>query len=244
MFITKKKIKQNIKSDEKYYSVTFSSNSIDFKVLNNLIPYYSVRKIIYKGKNTDSLFIRVGGEGKNLLKLFTKYNKILHNLTYSEEALLNKIREKSYITKKYNFTDEPTIEDEIDLFKIYLPNEQVDCYDDYANYHNQDIFYTKRINYNKNYIKQDVVTKTLERATKILTDFKLSNLKLNYNSNNLMVDIFNIRLNQCSFKLHNNYHRVKNNYDSYEEFVKNIVYYGANHKDNNRFWREVKRELY
>ena len=96
MFITKKKIKQNIKSDEKYYSVTFSSNSIDFKVLNNLIPYYSVRKIIYKGKNTDSLFIRVGGEGKNLLKLFTKYNKILHNLTYSEEALLNKIREKSH----------------------------------------------------------------------------------------------------------------------------------------------------
>ena len=245
MFITKKKIKEDVKSNDKYYSVSFSANTIDFKLLNSLIRYYKVRKIIYKGRGTDSLFIRVGGTGKNLLKLFNRYNKVLRGLTHQEEALLKKIRNNSYVTKKYNFSDNITLEEEKELFKIYLPNEQVDYYNDYDNYHNQEVFYTKRIDYNKkDNIKQDVITKTLEQACKLITDFKLSNTPIKINSDTLFEDIFNYRLKVCSFKLHNHYHRIKSNYDSYEEFIKYIVFYGANHHSNQRFWEKIKRELY
>lgn len=163
MFITKKNIKQDIRSNNEQHSISFSTNSIDFKLLNSLVPYYKVRKTIYKGKNTDSLFIRVSGTGKNLIKLFSRYNKILKGLTYQEEALLKNIRKNSYITKKYNF-DDVTLEDERELFKIYLPNEQVDYYDDYYNYNNQSMFYTKRINYQANNIKEDVVAKILKKS--------------------------------------------------------------------------------
>lgn len=172
MFITKKNIEQDIRSNNEQHSISFSTNSIDFKLLNSLVPYYKVRKTIYKGKNTDSLFIRVSGTGKNLIKLFSRYNKILKGLTYQEQTLLKNIREKSYISKKYIFTDD--VEDEKELFKIYLPNEQIDYYHDYDNYHNQDMFYTKRINYQANNIKEDVVAKILKKACNLITDFKLS----------------------------------------------------------------------
>lgn len=252
MFITKKNIEEDIKSNEKYYSISFSANSIDFKLLNSLTPYYKVKKMIYKGKNTDSLFIRVSGTGKNLIKLFSRYNKILKGLTHQEQTLLKNIKKNSYITKKYNFSDEITLEDERELFKIYLPNEQVDYYNDYDNYHNQDMFYTKRINYQANNIKEDVVAKILKEATKIITDFKLSvidkKIKCFKDNNKLdCVTIFSYMIEKKERKL-KTYYKVAQKegatYDNYNEFIKCVVCYGTNHINNNRFWREIKRELY
>lgn len=251
MFITKKNTNKNMKSDNKEYSIVFSANSIDFKLLNSLIPYYKIRKMIYKGKNTDSLFIRVSGTGKNLLKLFNRYNKVLRGLTYQEEALLKKIRNNSYVTKKYNFSDNITLEDERELFKIYLPNEQVDYYNDYYNYNNQETFYTKRINYKTNNIKKDVVSKILEQATKTITDFKLSVIDKKikcFNNNKLdCTAIFNYMVEKKQKRL-KTYYKVakkeKATYNDYQDFIKSVVCYGTNHVPNNRFWREVKRELY
>ena len=251
MLITKKNIEQDVKSNNEYYNISFSANSIDFKLLNSLTPYYKVKKVIYKGKNTDSLFIRVNGTGKNLIKLFSRYNKILHGLTYQEKNLLEKIRANSYITKKYNFSDEITIEDEKNLFKVYLPNEQVDYYNDYDNYNNQDMFYTKRVNYEKNNIKQDVVSKILKKACNLITDFKLSVIdkKIKCFENNKLdcIAIFNYMIGKKENKLKTYYKVAKKEgatYNDYQDFIKSVVCYGANHIDNNRFWREVKRELY
>lgn len=252
MFITKKNIKQDIRSNNEQYSISFSTNSIDFKLLNSLVPYYKVRKTIYKGKNTDSLFIRVSGTGKNLINLFSKYNKVLKGLTYQEEALLKKIRENSYITKKYNFSDDVTLEDERKVFKIYLPNEQVDYYNDYDNYHNQDMFYTKRINYQANNIKEDVISKILKQATDIITDFKLSvidkKIKCFKDKNKIdCIAIFKYMISKKERKL-KTYYKVAQKegatYNNYAEFIKCIVCYGTTQTLNNRFWREVKRELY
>lgn len=251
MLITRKKIKQDIKSNNKFYSISFSANTIDFKLLNNLIPYYRVKKVIYKGKNTDALFIRVSGQGKNLLKLFNRYNKVLKNLTYQEKALLEKIRKNSYITKKYNFSDDITLKDEIDLFKIYLPNEQVDYYNDYDNHNNQQTFYTKRIKYDTNNIKKDVISKILEKACNLITDFKLSviNKKIKcFNHNKLdCITIFNYMIEKKQKRLKNYYKVAKKEgapYNSYTEFIKCVVCYGATQTINNRFWIEIKRELY
>lgn len=249
MFITKKNIEQDIRSNNEQHSISFSTNSIDFKLLNSLVPYYKVRKTIYKGKNTDSLFIRVSGTGKNLIKLFSRYNKILKGLTYQEQTLLKNIREKSYISKKYIFTDD--VEDEKELFKIYLPNEQIDYYHDYDNYHNQDMFYTKRINYQANNIKEDVVAKILKKACNLITDFKLSVIDKKiqcFNNNRLdCIAIFNYMIEKKESKL-KTYYKVAQNegatYNNYEEFIKCIVCYGTTQTLNNRFWREVKRELY
>lgn len=249
MFITKKNIEQDIRSNNEQHSISFSTNSIDFKLLNSLVPYYKVRKTIYKGKNTDSLFIRVSGTGKNLIKLFSRYNKILKGLTYQEQTLLKNIREKSYISKKYIFTDD--IEDERELFKIYLPNEQIDYYHDYDNYHNQDMFYTKRINYQANNIKEDVVAKILKKACNLITDFKLSVIDKKiqcFNNNRLdCIAIFNYMIGKKERRL-KTYYKVAQNegatYNNYEEFIKCIVCYGTTQTLNNRFWREVKRELY
>lgn len=251
MFITKNKYKQEIKSDNKGYSMVFSANSIDFKLLNSLIPYYKVRKVIYKGKNTDSLFIRVSGQGKNLLKLFNRYNKVLKGLTYQEEALLKKIKENSYISRKYNFSDDITLKEEQELFKIYLPNEQVDYYNDYDNYYNQEVFYTKRINYNKNIIKEDTISKVLKQATKTITDFKLSvidkKIKCFKNHKLDCTAIFNYMVEKKQKRL-KIYYKVakkeKATYNDYQDFIKSVVCYGTNHVPNNRFWREIKRELY
>lgn len=251
MLITRKNIEEDVKSNDKLYSISFSANSVDFKLLNSLTPYYKVKKVIYKGKNTDTLFIRVSGTGKSLIKLFSRYNKILHGLTYQEEALLEKIRKNSYITKKYNFSDDVTLEDERELFKIYLPNEQVDYYNDYDNYHNQDMFYTKRINYQANNIKEDVISKILKQATDIITDFKLSVIDKKiqcFNNNRLdCIAIFNYMISKKERKL-KTYFKVAQKegatYNNYEEFIKCIVCYGTTQTLNNRFWREVKRELY
>lgn len=251
MLITKKKIKQDVKSNNEYYNISFSANSIDFKLLNSLTPYYKVKKVIYKGKNTDSLFIRVNGTGKNLIKLFSRYNKILHGLTYQEKNLLEKIRKNSYITKKYNFSDDITLDDEKELFKIYLPNEQIDYYNDYDNYNNQDMFYTKRVKYEKNNIKKDVVSKTLEQACNLITDFKLSVIdkKIKCFKNNKLdcIAIFNYMIGKKENKLKTYYKVAKKEgatYNNYKEFIKCVVCYGASHLKNNRFWKEVKRELY
>lgn len=251
MFIRRKTTNKNIKSDNKQYDISFSTNSIDFKLLNSLVPYYKVKKTIYKGKNTDSLFIRVSGTGKNLIKLFSRYNKVLKGLTYQEEALLKKIRENSYITKKYNFSDDITLEDERKLFKIYLPNEQVDYYNNYDNYHNQDMFYSKRINYQANNIKEDVISKILKQATDIITDFKLSVIdkKINCFKNNRLdcPTIFKYMIGKKERKL-KTYFKVAQKegatYNNYDEFIKCVVCYGVSHPTNNRFWQEVKRELY
>ena len=240
MFITRKNTDKDLKSDEKFYNINFSANSIDFKLLNSLTVYYKVSKLIYKGKGTDSLFIRVSGTGKNLLKLFNKYNKVLKGLTYQEKSMLKYIKNKSYITKKYNFYDDVLDKE----YGVYEPINTIDNYNDYDNYHNQSIFKNKRINYEKNYIKQDVVTKTLERATETMMDFKLSDTNIKLNSNTLFIDVFKYRLKVCSFKLHNNYHRVKNTYDNYDDFIKHMVLYGASHHKNQRFWAKIKRELY
>lgn len=251
MLITKKKIKQDVKSNNEYYNISFSANSIDFKLLNSLTPYYKVKKVIYKGKNTDSLFIRVNGTGKNLIKLFSRYNKILHGLTYQEKNLLEKIRKNSYITKKYNFSDDITLDDEKELFKIYLPSEQIDYYNDYDNYNNQDMFYTKRVKYEKNNIKKDVVSKTLEQACNLITDFKLSVIdkKIKCFKNNKLdcIAIFNYMIGKKENKLKTYYKVAKKEgatYNNYKEFIKCVVCYGASHLKNNRFWKEVKRELY
>ena len=147
--------------------------------------------------------------------------------------------------------DDITLEDEQELFKIYLPNEQVDYYGDYDNYNNQDMFYTKRINYEKNNIKQDVVSKILKKACNLITDFKLSVIdkKIKCFENNKLdcIAIFNYMIGKKENKLKTYYKVAKKEgatYNSYNDFIKSVVYYGANHIDNNRFWREIKRELY
>ena len=252
MFITKKNIK-NIRSNNEQHNLAFSANTIDFKLLNSLIPYYKVKKTIYKGKNTDSLFIRVSGTGKNLIKLFSRYNTILKGLTYQEKHLLNQIRTNSYTTKKYNFSEDITLEDEEKLFKIYLPNEQVDYYNDYYNYNNQETFYTKRINYDKNYdrnnIKEDIVSKVLNKSCNLITDFKLSVIdkKINYSKDNRFATIFKYMIGKKERKLKTYYKVAKKEgatYNNYNEFIKCVVCYGTSHPTNNRFWREIKRELY
>ena len=252
MFITRKNTNEKeLKSDNKQYSISFSTNTIDFKLLNSLIPYYKVRKVIYKGKGTDSLFIRVSGTGKNLLKLFNRYNTILKGLTYEEQHLLEKIRNNSYVTKKYNFTDDVTLKDEKELFKIYLANEQVDYYNDYYNYNNQEIFYTKRINYETNNIKKDVVSKILQSTCKTITNFKLSIIdkKVNCFKDNKLdcVAIFNYMIAKKENKLKSYYkvaQKEKATYNNYNDFIKSVVCYGTTQTLNNRFWKEIKRELY
>ena len=236
--------RNTLKDLRKLCVVRLNCNSIDLDVLKANTKYYNVKTEYFKANGRDTLFVDLIGENHDIIRLFIKYNTILKGLTYQEKHLLNQIRTSSYVTKKYNFSEDITLEDEEKLFKIYLPNEQVDYYDDYDNFYNQSVFKNKRINYNKKDIKkQDVITKTLEQACKLITDFKLSNTPIKINSNTFK-DIFNYRLKVCSFKLHNNYHRVKSNYDSYEEFIKYVVFYGASHYSNQRFWEKIKRELY
>lgn len=95
-------------------------------------------------------------------------------MTHEEKYLLNNIGTNTHISKKYNFTDEITIQDEIDLFKIYLPNEQTDNYNDYYNSNNQNVFYTKRINYEKTKKNIKTIDKILDKPCNTITDFKLS----------------------------------------------------------------------
>ena len=244
MFITRKKIKQDRKNDEKYYSISFSANTVDFKLLNSLAPYYKVKKVIYKGKNTDTLFIRIGGQGKDLLRVFNRYNKILKNLTYQEKNLLKYIKNNSYISKKYNFCDDITLDDEKELFKIYLPNEQVDYYNDYYNFNNQDIFYTKRINYEKTEKNIQTIDITLQHCIDMLDDFKLSDLSVDLSNGIPFMEIFHKRIKACEYRLKRNYLRVQDRYKDYDDFIKSIVCYGTTQTKNNRYWQIIKRELY
>lgn len=69
-----------------------------------------------------------------------------------------------------------------------------------------------------------------------------------FNNNRLdCIAIFNYMIGKKENKL-KTYYKVAQNegatYKSYNEFIKSVVCYGANHIDNNRFWREIKRELY
>ena len=232
--------KKGIRDLKKMISVKFNTNSILVDVLKHQLKYYPyIKANWYKGKNTDSLFLELIGINHQLIKLFNKYNQILIGVTYKEQSMLEYIRKNSYASKKYNIDDVTDIE-----YGVYEPISTVDSYDDYYNYYNQSLFKNKRINYNKNYIKKDVVTKTLERATEIITDFKLSDTNIKLNSNTLFIDIFKHRVKVCSFKLHNNYHRVKNIYNNYDDFIKHMVFYGASHHKNQKFWQKIKRELY
>ena len=231
--------KKGIRDLKKVVSVKFNTNSILVDVLKHQLKYYPyIKANWYKGKNTDSLFLELIGVNHQLIRLFNKYNKILSGLTYKEQALLDNIKDNSYISKKYSYYDN-ILDNE---YGYYEPIKETDNYNDYDNYNNQDMFYTKRINYEKpTYKKQDVVTKTLEKACKLITDFKFADIPVKSTS---FKDIFNYRVKVCSFKLHNNYHRIKSNYDSYEDFIKYVVFYGATHHSNQKFWEKVKRELY
>lgn len=221
--------------------VKLSCNSIDVDVLKNILKYHKNIKVRYfKANQHDNLFIGLFGINHVLIKIFKRYNTILNGLTYKEQKQLEYIRCNSYISKKYSLDSITDIE-----YGVYEPTNTIDYYNDYDNVYNQAIFKNKRIDYNKkDNMKQDVISKTLGQACKLITSFKLSDTNIKLNSNTLFVDIFKYRLKVCSFKLHNNYHRVKNNYDSYEEFIKYVVFYGASHHSNQRFWATIKRELY
>lgn len=233
--------KKGLRDLKKLVSVTFSTNSILLDVMKNLLKYNKYIKVRYfKGKNTDTLFINLIGVNHALIKLFNKYNDILTGITYKEQALLNYIRGHSYITKKYNLDNHPTKNE----YGVYELTNPTDTYNDYNNIHNQFIFKNKRIVYNKTKKEMDTISKTLSRCCEIITDFKLSDIKINPTSDTLFIDVFNYRLNCCKFRLTNNYNRVSKTYKDFPEFIKYMVFYGATHHNNQRFWEKVKRELY
>ena len=184
--------RNTLKDLRKLCVVRLNCNSIDLDVLKANTKYYNVKTEYFKANGRDTLFVDLIGENHDIIRLFIKYNTILKGLTYQEKHLLNQIRTSSYVTKKYNFSEDITLEDEEKLFKIYLPNEQVDYYNDYYNYNNQETFYTKRINYDRNNIKEDVVSKVLNKSCNLITDFKLSVIdkKINYSKDNRFATIF------------------------------------------------------
>lgn len=225
-------------------SIVINTNSLEIDLIKSMLKY---RKNIHyqwkKGYNTDSLFLRIYGKNHDIIAFLKKYNDNLIGLTYQEKKQLNKIKKNSYITKKYNFNDNVTIEDETELFKIYLPNEQVDTYNDYDNIKNQSIFHNKRINYEK-IEKNTQIDTTLKHCIDILDDFKLSNLNVDLSNGIPFIKIFNKRVKACEYRLKRNYWRVKDRYKDYDEFIKCVVCYGAAHTKNNRYWQTIKRELY
>ena len=231
--------KKGLRDLKKMVSVKFNTNSISIDVLKHQLNYYPyIKANWYKGRNTDSLFLELIGVNHQLIMLFNRYNDILTGITYQEKRQLEYIRRNSYISKKYILDDDVTDEE----YGVYEPINTIDYYDDYDNIYNQNTFKNKRINYNKKpYKKQDVVTKTLERACENITDFKFTKIPIKITS---FEDIFKYRVKACSFKLHNHYHRVESNYDSYEDFLKYVIFYGASHYSNHIFWKNLKRELY
>ena len=225
-------------------SIVINTNSLEIGLIKSMLKYR--KNINYqwkKGYSTDSLFLRIYGKNHDIIAFLKKYNDNLIGLTYQEKKQLDKIRKNSYITKKYNFSDEITIEDEEDLFKIYLPSEQIDTYDDYYNYNNQRIFYAKRINYNKTYKKMEIIDETLKHCIEMIEDFKLSDLKVNLSNGIPFIEIFNKRIKACEYRLKRNYYRVEDRYTDYNDFIKSIVYYGASHYKG-KWWQIIKRELY
>lgn len=226
-------------------TIVLNTNSIDVDLIKSMLKYRKNLNYQWKkGKNTDSLFLYIQGKNHDIIKFLKKYNKNHIGLTYKEKKQLDKIRKNSYISKKYNFTDDITIEDEIDLFKIYLPNEQVTTYNDYDNIKNQSVFYNKRINYEKTEKNMDVIDETLNYSVEMLDDFKLSNLNLDLSNGIPFIEVFNKRIKACEYRLKRNYWRIQDRYKNYDEFIKSVVCYGASHTNNNRYWRIIKRELY
>lgn len=226
-------------------SIIINTNSLDINLIKSMLKYRKNIKYQWKkGYSTDSLFLRIYGKNHNIIAFLKKYNDNLIGLTYQERKQLDKIKENSYITKKYNFSNDITMEDEENLFKIYLPDEQVDSYADYCNVNNQEVFYNKRINYNKTEKKMEVIDETLNHCIEILDDFKLSDLNLDVSNEIPFIEIFNKRIKACEYRLKRNYWRVQDRYKDYDEFIKSVVCYGATHIKNNRYWRIIKRELY
>lgn len=225
-------------------TIVINTNSIDIDLIKSMLKYRkNIKKEWKKGKNTDSLFLYLTGDNHDLIRFINKYNKNLIGLTYKEKKELDKIRKNSYTPNKYNFSDE-IIED--DLFKIYLPNEQVDYYNDYDNIKNQSVFYNKRINYEKIQKQKNmqIIDTTLNHCIDMLDDFKLSDLNIHSSNGIPFIEVFNKRIKACEYRLKRNYWRVKDRYTDYDEFIKSIVCYGAIHTKNNRYWQIIKRELY
>lgn len=226
-------------------SIVINTNSLNIDLIKSMLKY---RKNIHyqwkKGYSTDSLFLRIYGKNHDIIAFLKKYNNNLISLTYQEERQLSQIRKNSYITKKYNFSDDVTIKDEIELFKIYLPDEQVDTYDDYDNIKNQSVCYKKRINYEKTEKNAQTIDITLEHCIDMLDDFKLSDLNVDSSNGIPFIEIFNKRIKACEYRLKRHYWRVKDRYKDYNEFIKCVICYGASHTKNNRYWQIIKRELY
>lgn len=242
------KDRNNLRDLKKICIVRLNCNSIDVDVLKANTKYYNVKTEYFKANGRDSLFVDLIGKNHDIIRLFIKYNNILDGLTYKEQDMLKYIKNNSYISKKYNYYDDiPDNE-----YGIYEPIKEIDDYNNYDNYYNQSVFKNKRINYdNKNNIKQDVVSKILEQACNLITDFKLSVIdeKINCFKDNKLdyIAIFNYMIGKKEKKL-KTYYKVAQNegvtYNNYNEFIKCVVCYGASYPKNNRFWREVKRELY
>lgn len=80
------------------------------KLLLSLLRAYKLKVSLYKGKNTDTLFIKVSGKKYIIIKVFNLYNeKIQAELTHGEKKLLEQL--KAYKTNttsfnKYDFTYE------------------------------------------------------------------------------------------------------------------------------------------
>lgn len=223
-------------------SIVINTNSLEIDLIKSMLKYR--KNIEYqwkKGYSTDSLFLRIYGKNHDIIAFLKKYNNNLIGLTYQEKRLLNNIKEKSYITKKYNFSDD--VEEE-ELFKVYLPNEQVDSYNDYDNIKNQSVFYNKRINYEKTEKNIQTIDITLQHCIDMLDDFKLSDLNVDLSNGIPFMEIFHKRIKACEYRLKRNYWRVQDRYKNYDDFIKSIVCYGAIQTKNNRYWQIIKRELY
>lgn len=223
-------------------SIVINTNSLEIDLIKSMLKYR--KNIEYqwkKGYSTDSLFLRIYGKNHDIIAFLKKYNNNLIGLTYQEKRLLNNIKEKSYITKKYNFSDD--VEEE-ELFKIYLPNEQVDSYNDYDNIKNQSVFYNKRINYEKTEKNIQTIDITLQHCIDMLNDFKLSDLNVDLSNGIPFMEIFHKRIKACEYRLKRNYWRVQDRYKNYDDFIKSIVCYGTIQTKNNRYWQIIKRELY
>lgn len=223
-------------------SIVINTNSLEIDLIKSMLKYRKNIKYQWKkGYSTDSLFLRIYGKNHDIIAFLKKYNDNLIGLTYQEKKLLNNVKQKSYISKKYNFSDD--VEEE-ELFKIYLPNEQVDSYNDYDNIKNQSVFYNKRINYEKTEKNIQTIDITLQHCIDMLDDFKLSDLNVDLSNGIPFMEIFHKRIKACEYRLKRNYWRVQDRYKNYDDFIKSIVCYGTIQTKNNRYWQIIKRELY
>ena len=220
-------------------TIVLNSNSLDIDLIKSMLKYRKNLNYQWKkGKNTDSLFLYISGKNHEIIKFLKKYNKNLIGLTYKEKKQLDNIRKNSYISLKYSL-NEPTDNE----YGYYEPVKDADNYNDYDNIKNQQIFYAKRINYNKTYKKMEIIDETLKHCVEMIEDFKLSDLKVNLSNGIPFIEIFNKRIKACEYRLKRNYYRVEDRYTDYNDFIKSIVCYGASHYKG-KWWQIIKRELY